>query len=821
MNQQSHPQIVARVRPPRFVVGYVPHQDWIYDARRALASICRIWGGNGAIPLPIHESGADSILQPFLRLYDPDHVAVHVPVLEDVAHHDPSVIDRIFERYRTNETTREDVWQRFSTYPLHDAWHKLADLVAEQVDHCCSPFKEIGQDHRHFQSGAIKWIARNEITEGDLPSISDQPDEITYVLDLSQIDSSVALMIETRIGTLDRISRDNRNVIELPTSERDIQILLHVAIAGATSFRRWKFQPNRSDEQGDRDTDESTIYLEDLVAASPLARCGQLTTTLHTAIPQPPIVCVVGDTAEDHALAVVCDRLFQHAVWIPPNLLTEKTDFTTTIMLAFNELANTTTRSTRNQILVTSVSETAVRVEEFVSALTGNLTFGLHPGSPISVSERFRAVSPSELARERGRSIQADTKAFMIRRRIPVTHEKGDVSMLTPLTLPEPQALERLGSSAHWCVDVSMPGHQVPPRTGISSESLQQLPVGAIPEAIIRASRDGLTYNSANFGLVLSGMPRDAHLAEPLLRFPEALGIFSELARAMNARLEVSPAGYRSRIAAEMWGSHMKIAADLTGSVRNLLNAFLPPHKASGNYNHGYEIRGKGYLAIEDVAAVLELQENEADMIEARKQLDRLLVLSVLKEGFLLYCSRCRTYDFYEVGLVGRTFICATCGHVSTLSFGQWCSQDAEPHRYYSLDQVVRDLLKDHGDVPLLAAAKLSSGSYSTLWCPEIRLTELASKATVELDICLAVNDLVIVGEAKSNDTLKAGKNTEEAARRLVIGAQLLRADEIVLATSRPRWVEGTMDAVQKAVAKHWTQGPRPSVIEITNVGIG
>ena len=45
--------IRARLRPPRFVVGYRSRQDWTYRARRVVASVFRVWGGNGAVIAPI------------------------------------------------------------------------------------------------------------------------------------------------------------------------------------------------------------------------------------------------------------------------------------------------------------------------------------------------------------------------------------------------------------------------------------------------------------------------------------------------------------------------------------------------------------------------------------------------------------------------------------------------------------------------------------------------------------------------------------------------------------------------------------------------
>jgi hypothetical protein len=46
MAQMEYRSIGARLRPPRFVVGYCPGDDWIFNARHVVASISRVWGGN-------------------------------------------------------------------------------------------------------------------------------------------------------------------------------------------------------------------------------------------------------------------------------------------------------------------------------------------------------------------------------------------------------------------------------------------------------------------------------------------------------------------------------------------------------------------------------------------------------------------------------------------------------------------------------------------------------------------------------------------------------------------------------------------------------
>lgn len=153
--------------------------------------------------------------------------------------------------------------------------------------------------------------------------------------------------------------------------------------------------------------------------------------------------------------------------------------------------------------------------------------------------------------------------------------------MLTPVALPTPAALEELGQDLEWCVDVWVPGHQPPARTGIPSSALHQYPAGSLPEAIVRVSRSGLSFSSANVGYVPAGVPLEGRLAHPL-RLPSAEQIFDQLAAKHGATVQRSSAGRRAANAVDLWGSFTAITADLTGDVRRLLDAFLPAPRGPG-----------------------------------------------------------------------------------------------------------------------------------------------------------------------------------------------------------------------------------------------
>jgi hypothetical protein len=338
---------------------------------------------------------------------------------------------------------------------------------------------------------------------------------------------------------------------------------------------------------------------------------------------------------------------------------------------------------------------------------------------------------------------------------------------------------------------------------------------GPFPEAIVRAGRHGLTFGSANMGFVMAGAPPEARRAHPLLRFPSAEQVFAQLAAASGATVQRSDAGRRAGIAVELWGSLDAILADLNGPVRRLLNAFRPDKgKGNGSYTNGYALRGDGYMNFTHAVKALDLLEEES-----RATLDRLLVRKILRRGLILTCTRCRRQSFVAAETLGpSTFTCSACSHVNSLTTKTWDKNEREPVWYYSLDQVIRELLRQNGEVPLLAVDHLRRKHRAALWSPELAVR--MGRETVELDIVVIIDGRIIVGEAKSNGKLgNDRKNVTNAAERLVAAARSLFADEIIIATSTPSWSPGTKEAVTASIQAAWASGPQPRVTEITSVG--
>ncbi len=803
MDEVRYESVGACLRAPRFVVAYRPGSDWVYTARRVIQSLSRVWAGAGAVIVPVERAASgNGYLLGLIRSYDPDIIAGHVPLVEDETHDDGAA-----ERGNDSNGARDPAVLRHILTQAIDAgpW----DDIARQADEWCSPFKGIHQDARLFPAHEVVHLAREADSYPYLTVMPPADQSPLVTLDLSEVDPVVALMIESRTGALDVHDQARLRQVALRVEDADLRDLVRMAITGQVRLAGWDPGPRYLAALGAAATGgQSALSAEQFMQRTPFARTRQwLTVARISAAAPPPVLCVIGDTAADHALAVLCDRLFHRAGWIPMSIWNDQ-KLASAAKLGIYELGHILGSPSR-PVLVTSISESQETLRSLISELR---SYGLGvPGDPRG---DFQVVSPGDLASEPGRSLLADPGYFSVRRRIPVRREADACSFLTPLDLPMPEAAGHLPPEVQWLVDVVLPGHHVPARPAIPGSVLTQIPPGGIPDAVARAGRHGISFVSANMGFVSAGAPAEGRLAHRMLRFSSAERIFAELAAARGETIQRSDAGRRAANATELWGSFDAIIADLTGPARRLLDAFVPPpRKKDGDYGGGYAIRGLGYLHFKHAECALGLSQGDT-----RDVLDRLAGLDVLRRGLLLSCERCRWQAFYPVGQVGKAFTCAACSHASNLASGTWYKGDPEPAWNYSLDQVVRTLLEQHGDIPMLAADRLRHGARDFLWAPELSIQ--VEPSSIEIDICAIVNGRVIVGEAKCNGRLDSkGRSARQAADRLIQAAQILTADEIVLATSEPTWAPGALAAVESALTTGWKHGPMPKTTNLVSLG--
>jgi hypothetical protein len=167
--------------------------------------------------------------------------------------------------------------------------------------------------------------------------------------------------------------------------------------------------------------------------------------------------------------------------------------------------------------------------------------------------------------------------------------------------------------------------------------------------------------------------------------------------------------------------------------------------------------------------------------------------------------------------------------HVASQENGLTWRLLAKRHRIHPLHgpsflhPAARELLRQDGDVPLLLAAHLRSGVRDYVDIAEVEATSLnSSKPFGESDLVALCGDALVVAEAKSVGSL--GKSPQEARRTVTKRlkfAELLRADQLIMATSVPDWAAASVTAIREA-ASTWPHQTRPPIVRlITGLGSG
>jgi hypothetical protein len=131
-----------------------------------------------------------------------------------------------------------------------------------------------------------------------------------------------------------------------------------------------------------------------------------------------------------------------------------------------------------------------------------------------------------------------------------------------------------------------------------------------------------------------------------------------------------------------------------------------------------------------------------------------------------------------------------------------WRDPFEEPAWFYDLDHAVREALRLHGRVPILAARSLGRQDPSAFsLTPDFELIRRGEdKPTVEIDLGVISDGQIILCEAKSCDTLASDDRDEKRdAAKFILACRVMTADILCLATTEPKWSSRTRATVQAA----------------------
>ena len=342
----------------------------------------------------------------------------------------------------------------------------------------------------------------------------------------------------------------------------------------------------------------------------------------------------------------------------------------------------------------------------------------------------------------------------------------------------------------------------------------------------IRNGRSGVSYESLRYDFVQAGILPEERLARPRIKKPAMMAWARAKAEMGEYDAQVSDAGWPAHVLANMCGSRRTLTEILSGSLRAALLKYVP--QAAGTATSKIFDNKEGqqeavvnrsvYLTLLGIGSLCGLS-----IADVRRPVDQLLTYGVLTRGLLLRCSICHMFNFHSVDSVGRLIECPRCGNVDELTHARYHVPDGEPDWFYDLHPLGRDLVQSHGDVPLLLAAylrKQSENRYSDT--PEIVVRNAGRKTIAEADLLAVADGRLIVGEAKSNDSLGEGDAETASVQSRLRLAEIFDADEIIMATTRNSWKPHSLDAMAAVVGNHvWPNGLAPKVRAITSLTVG
>jgi hypothetical protein len=488
-------------------------------------------------------------------------------------------------------------------------------------------------------------------------------------LDLAAFDAAFELMVRMRIGGLDSAGLADEATVQLCTAEeRDGPALSELACAKEVTRNAPALDSNiRHLGELHSPAIPPTHGLDPL---SPFHRTTHGMQWINFEA-RATWVIVVGETCEDFCFALACDRLFLGATWLPAPLIADPV--LADGLRALRSLIGENS-AYGYEVFFTSLSLDAADVEKSrLAALAmdteaaGRCSKVVVPAATLSFGQPRRLADPSSLHLGETSTCYHDLD--------------GALNIATALSTPVlGVARSAQPSEVAWEIDVSIEGKQALPRSALGPTDLLSASPPS-PAIDVRGGTAGLVYHSHQTrGVFLAGWILEQHLVRPVLRIPSASLTVRRLAEAAGYVVRPSQTGRLNQIVIDMWGGIEAAAADLSGTVRDLLDALTPASGIRHERRAAADVAGHQpapYLTAGHAQILLGL-----DKAGTRAELDRLLRLRVLRRGLVLRCARCNWLDWYAIDNIGQSFRCVRCTQGNFLEQARWHEPVSEPGWY-------------------------------------------------------------------------------------------------------------------------------------------
>lgn len=768
-----------QLRGPRVAVVFESGPHWQFWARHAMQQITTRWAGAGFVLAPHDHGKISRRIVDAIRVYDPDFVVVSRQPVKLPEKIEPGTITETFETEPAH-TTLGPFLDRDQTI----VWPESA-AARQYLAERCNPY--VRQDD-YWDECQIDLDAG---VHGQLPTTAAAGAAARVCVAVPGTwGGSIATAAAATLGVLEEPHPDAAAV-----TEGDPAVLgLILGVPYGSPPNTIVHSPNGLAMSVDISRQPSALDLT-IVGLSKSWSHGDDRTTRW----------IVGSAADDYALAMILDRMHGKTHWIDPAWLLDP-DVATVVQSAGLDVLG----RHDNKLALSSASLDAEALQQWADTLDAEAT--------IAAPE---AAAGTPVRRQLGPRLYGYTVTGQHDRRhtLPMLHHPDgtiEIAAAAPLPTLEPDhPLDTAVTPVQ--VDLTIPDGQMPAGRGFDPHRLAGDNLNERYQTWIRSSRTGLTYQSMRFDLVVSGATKYGILATPRLTVPGLDLWTTHLAAQAGYETRPSDAGRKTAVLAQLWGGRDQMTKAIGSPLQLALTQFTPPKKDQNAYLDGEAVRvtsGRGVLTFK---AIRSFWPTGTDELEIRQVVDDLTNRRILRRGLLLKCPECSRLDFFALDQLAQTVDCSLCGSQIRLIQPNWHLPHDEPRWFYDAHPAARTLTSTNSDVPLLLAHHLRLAARHFTHIGELELIQ-NNKSVAETDLVALTDNVLSVAEAKINTDLGAGGGLPKAIRKRILAAQTLRADQIILATTKTAWPQSTVDQLRTAIADADWLGPTPSVRLITGL---
>lgn len=792
------------LRPARVAVVFDGGELWHYWARLAIYAASQVWGGAGFILIP-HRDGevAPCMLQAAVA-YDPDHVMLLRVTIRHMELAQPGVQPLRLNGQLVCGADRRELVAQPGAPVIEDQNGKKARGAVAAV---CSPYRT--------QENGGEWTYDVTALNVDKPGGR----SLTPISELDGLPGGsrlaapadwggpLGVAVAARCGSLAEPVPAGPPQMDAKERMDLISWLISYGSRGTPPYSA-AWHPAAA----------VPVRPQDLDTVFDWGRHGL--TDIHRGFgSRRPALLVAGDEAADFALALAWDRMYGRSAWIPSEWQPDE-DVNTSEMASLRmELGDfgldPDQPEGKGDVRLTTTSLGPEALNGLAEVLNSPVTSG--PDEPVRVTvedPRFSSDSVRTLA---------VASQFDHQFTVPALKDDGGTVMVTPSPAPLVEDPELAGAHGlRWHVDLELLDSVMARGRGLDGRALLA-PTENVDLTRVRSGRDGISFEAGRLDLVPAGTAPMSRLARPRLREPGLAEWVRLLAGQSGLTFELSPAGKRAETLRQLWGSRGDFVDSVTGQLLPVLRAFQVSDTKTSDAYPGSEgvvlLNGirEGFLHFD---GMLKYAGENVGTVALRRGLDALLARGFVSRGLILDCTTCGRPAFNPLRALAQVNQCPRCGTGNELTQERWRDPIGEPTWHYDLHPVARDLLAEHGEVPLLLSRhlRLTARRYDDI--PEMELRVTSGNPVAEADLIAVADDQVIVAEGRSVNTLGSARQARRSAAKRVKLASVLRADQIVLATTQPGWSDSSVNEIRSAVTgRQWLAELRPAVRLVSGLG--